>query len=147
MNSKIVFHDLKIEIADKTGFIVYYYGELMYIIYDAPYCWFYFADKTKYKIETTVQYLFDNLPEVFFRCNRSSIINISYYKKFLINMNKLVMDDGKIFTLSRNNAIKFNTKRISLPRITPPCLNCYSCKIECESMLAFCLKKKRNIKL
>jgi len=43
MKSKIIFHDLKMEILVETGVIARYYGELMYIIYDAPYCWLYFT--------------------------------------------------------------------------------------------------------
>ena len=36
MTQKIVFHDQKMEIPIKNGADARYYGELMYVIYDAP---------------------------------------------------------------------------------------------------------------
>ena len=107
MMSKIVFYDQKMEITVKNGMVVYCYGELMYVIYDAPYCYLYFADKTKYFIQVSLQYLMDNLPETtFFRCNRSAIINVGYYKGFRTKPPVVVIDD-KEFNLSRSNVKDF----------------------------------------
>ena len=142
VKSKIIFHDLKMEISVKNGVVARYYGELMYIMYDAPYCWLYFADNTKYKIEATMRYLIDNLPEAFIRCNRSVILNVCYYREYRITLSEVVMDDNRVFTLSRFNSLRFNAMRTSLPRISPPCANCYTCTDECESRSVFCRRKK-----
>jgi hypothetical protein len=54
------------EIPVKNGMVVYCYAELMYVIYDAPYCYLYFADNTNYFIQTSLQNMMDNLPETTF---------------------------------------------------------------------------------
>jgi hypothetical protein len=144
MTLKIVFHDQKMEIAVENGADVRYYGELMYIIYDAPYCNLYFSDNTDYKVETSLQTIMDNLPKTtFFRCNRSVIINICYYKKYRIQPPVIAIDDGKEFKLSRRNVKDFVKMKTDLPRILPSCPKCHTCKIEeCESRIIFCRREK-----
>ena len=51
IKSKIVFHDLKMEIILKSGFVARYYSELMYIVYSNLFCTFHFADNEKYTVE------------------------------------------------------------------------------------------------
>ena len=46
MTSKIVFHDQKMEIVVENGADARYYSEMMYVIYDAPYCNLHFSDNT-----------------------------------------------------------------------------------------------------
>jgi hypothetical protein len=144
MTSKIVFHDQKIEIAVENGADARFYGELMYVIYDAPYCKLYFSDNTDYKVETTLQSIMDKLPETtFFKCNRSVIINICYYKRYRIQPPVIVTDDGKEFKLSRRNVKNFEMVKADLPRISSSCPKCHTCKIEdCESRIVFCRRKK-----
>ena len=141
--SKIVFHDLKMEISVRDRVIARYYGELMYIIYDAPYCWLYFADNTKYNVEITMRHLIDNLPEAFIRCNRSVIFNVCYYREYRIALFEVEMVDSRVFILSRYNVLTFNERRTRLPRISPPYAKCYTCpEAECESRSTFCRRKK-----
>ena len=145
MKSEIIFHDLKMEIPVKSGIIARYYGELKYIVYNAPYCWFYFADDTKYKVETTIQYMVQNLPKAFVRCNRSAIINICYYREYRIPLSEVEMVDSKVFVLSRYNTVTFNKLRISLPRISPPFISCYTCTCDCNSKTAVCRCKQNDV--
>jgi len=51
MKSKIVFYDQKMEIPTVSGFVVCNYDDLMYVIYDAPYCWLHFTENKKYKLD------------------------------------------------------------------------------------------------
>ncbi len=95
MKSKIIFHDLKMEIPDDTKIITRFYGELMYIIYDAPYCYMHFTGTQKYKVDVTLQDMMDNLPEVFVRCNRSIVLNVCYYKEYDMNLSTIIMDDNR----------------------------------------------------
>jgi DNA-binding LytR/AlgR family response regulator len=144
MKSGLIFHDIKMEIPVKTGVIVRYYGELMYVIYDAPYCWLYFVGKVKYKIEAAMQYVLDNLPESFVRCNRSVILNLCYYKEYRMISSEVVMEDDMVFSLSRLNTHKFNAMRINMPYISLPYTCCYTCEKECENKPIF--SRRKNIK-
>jgi len=143
MTQKIVFHDQKMEIPVKNGADARYYGELMYVIYDAPYCKLRFVNNTDYNVETSLQSIMDNLPEAaFFKCNRSVVINICYYKGYRLKPPVVVIDDGKEFDLSRRNINDFIKMKNNLPRISPPCPKCYTCKIEeCENRILFFRRK------
>ena len=144
MTSKIVFHNQKMEIAVENGADARYYSEMMYVIYDAPYCNLHFSDNTYYKVETSLQSIMDNLPDTtFFKCNRSVIINICCYKRYRMNPPMVVIDDDKEFSLSRRNIKDFIKMKNDLPRILPPCPKCYTCKVEeCKSRIHFCRRKK-----
>ena len=121
MNPKIVFYDLKMEITDETKIVARCYSELMYIIYDTPYCWLHFTDTKKYKVEISLQYMIDNLPIAFIRCNRSVILNVCYFKEYDFTSLMIVMRDDTVFKLSRRNVKNFNTVRFKLSRISPSC--------------------------
>ena len=114
MKSVIVFHDRKMEILVKTGIVVRHYDELMYIVYDAPYCWLHFNDK-KYMVETSLQLFMGNLPQGdFFQCNRSVIINTRYYKEYIRADALIVMEDHSEFDLARRRVMAFNRIRSNL---------------------------------
>ena len=143
MKSKIIFHDLKMEILVETGIIARYYGELMYVIYDAPYCWLHFTGKNRYRVVVTMKKLMDNLPNAsFFRCKRSTIFNVCYYKEYVMAKSMVVMEDGREFKLTRRNILNFNAMRNDISRISPPCTTCYTCtNKKCESRVTFCRQK------
>ena len=144
MESKIVFHDLKMEILVETGIIARYYGELMYIIYDAPYCWLYFTGKNRYRVVIPLKKLMDNLPTAsFIKCKRSFVLNVCYYKEYVVTKSMVVMEDGREFNLTRRNVLNFNTMRNNISRISPPCTRCYSCtKEKCNKRVTFCRQQK-----
>ena len=143
MKSKISFCDRKMVIPVETGVDVRYYGELMYIIFDKPYCWLHFTENTKYKVEVTLKDMMDNLPkEVFMKCKRSAILNLCYCKVFRKKPPVIVMDDGEKFMLSRQNVQDFRRMTNILPRISPPCHTCYTCRNDkCENRVIFYQKK------
>ena len=144
MKSKVLFYDRKMVIPIEIGIVTHYYGELMYILFDKPYCVLHFTGNTKYRVEVTLQSMIDNLPESgFIKCKRSAIINICYYKSFRKMGAEIVMEDGAKFKLSKQNVHDFKLIVRNLPNISPPCPACHSCKDNgCESRLAFCRRKK-----
>ncbi len=144
MKTKIVFHDLKMEIPTETGEVAHFYGELMYVVYDRPYCWLHFTGNARYKIEASLKYLMDNLPQdAYIQCSRSVIFNICYYREYRKDPPVVIMDDGMAFNLSRRNVMDFKRQKNSLSRISPPCPGCYACMDEkCTGQAVFCRRKK-----
>ena len=143
MKQKIVFKEKKMIIPVKTGEVYRYYGELMYVIFDKPYCWLHFTGNTKYCVEVNLQHIMDNLPEaVYIKCKRSAIVNACYCKELKTNLQKAVMEDGTEIKLSKRNVPVFKQMMVDLPRISPPCPSCYTCKNEnCINRALFCRQK------
>ena len=143
MKSKISFHDLKMSIPDKKGIDTHFYGDLMYIMVDKPYCDLFFAGNIKCHVEVSIKEMMNNLPKAgFIQCNRSAIANLCYMKRFNKNPRTLEMSDGTIIKLSSLNMYEFENILKSTPRISPPCRNCYICtEDECESRVVFCRRK------
>ena len=144
MKSKILFRDRKMMIHTETGFVAHYYGELMYVLFDKPYCVLHFTGNSKYWVEVSLQYMIDNLPESgFMKCKRSAIINICYNKSFKKIGSEIVMEDGARIKLSKQNIFDLKLIIKCLPNISPPCPVCHRCADHaCESRLAFCRRKK-----
>ena len=111
MKPKIAFHDRKMEIPFKTGFFVRIdkdYDELMYVIYELPYCWLHFCDSEKFNVEVSLQIMSASLPAgVFFQCNRSTIVNLYRCQEYDKEMAVIVMEDGSKHHLSRRRAKDF----------------------------------------
>ena len=144
MKSKILFYDRKALIQTETGYAAYYYGDLMYIVFDKPYCKFHFIDGVVCKIEISLQYLLDNLPAAFTKCKRSTIVNLCYIKNFRTkNPPKIIMVDNVGFKLSKQNVQEFELKISNMPRISPPCPACNDCMdVKCKSQVAFCRRNE-----
>ena len=144
MKTEIVFCNKKMLISAKSGKVKRFYGELMYIKYEKPYCVFHFKEGPKYWIEVPLQYMIDNLPDAtFLVCKRSAILNLIYFKNFTANPPMIEMLDGEKFKLSKQNALKFNEMLSQLPQLSPLCPICYPCKNEtCKSQALFCRRNK-----
>ena len=121
MKSKILFHDQKIEIPYKNGFVASNYNELMYIIYEVIECELHFITPKKLNnrdiikcinVEISLEQMLNNLPnDIFFQCNRKTIINISCCKEYDWKQSTIVMDDGSTFRLSRRRLTQFKKHR------------------------------------
>ena len=126
MKPKIVFHESKMKIAVKTGFIACRYRDLMYVVYKDLYCTLHFVGNIKHKIETTLKYMADHLPrDIFVICNRNTILNLLHCKGYDRVESEIVMDDGAVFALSRRNVANFKAK-IKNPLHTLTCTNCHT---------------------
>jgi len=147
MKPKISFYDRKMVIPIKRGVDACYYGELMYVKFDKPYCILHFTGSKKYKVEISLKEMMDNLPQnTFFKCKRSAILNICYFRSFSNNPPMITMDDGAKFELSKQNVQFFNQIKINFTRISPPCHSCYTCKYEtCKNRVLFCHPTNHSI--
>ena len=136
MRHKIKFYCKKMEISVIHGEITHYYSDLMYVKYNEPYCYLHFTDDTKHKVEISLKYLWGNLPmNLFFRCNRATIINICYYKRYQKRPPILVMEDDAEFRLSLRNIADFKKQKAIISCISPPCI---ACKNEnCQNRISF----------
>ena len=77
------------------------------------------------------------------KCKRSAIINLCYCKSFRKNPPMIVMDNGAIFKMSKRNVQDFIRITNNLPRISPPCFTCYTCRNDkCENRMVFYQQKK-----
>ena len=147
MKAKILFYDRKMGIPEKGVIITHYYGDLMYILVDKPYCDLYFTGNIKYHFEVTLKELMEHLPKAgFLLCKRSAVANLCYMKRFRKNPPTIVMNDDTIFKLSRKNKIELEEMLNRIPRISPPCTPCYTCTdAKCESQIVFCRRKEIQI--
>jgi len=125
LESKITFHEKKMVIPNGADIVVRYYEELMYVIFDKPYCLLYFFGNSRYRVEISLKYMMEKLPEnTFIQCKRSSILNINYFKEFKRRERIVTMVDGSEIKLSKRNLPEFIWKLNNMPRISPTCPNC-----------------------
>lgn len=80
---KIVFCDKEMIIEDgrKTIFLTYY--QIVDITTSRPYIVVTLLNNDKFFIDSSLSQLYAHLPVVFFKCNRSSIINLLHVKLYL----------------------------------------------------------------
>ena len=92
MKSKIAFLDRKMAISTETGIVFRLYDDLMYILFDKPYCLLHFTGNNKYMVHVSLKHMMDNLPKgAFMKCKRSAILNVHCCKEFRKISSKVVM--------------------------------------------------------
>lgn len=125
---------------------IYYYADILYIIYDKPYCKIYCTGNTNHYISYSLRKILEVFPAVFFQCEKSTIVNLSKIKSYnYLNM-QIVMEDDRILPLSNRRKKNFITVKNSIIRLTAPfqiCFPCHSANNCCESYRAK-LDKKDN---
>jgi len=143
MKSQILFYDRSMIIPTNRGHVTHFYGELMYIIFDKPYCVLHFAENVIYSVEIAIQHVMDNLPKApFIKCERSAIVNLCYHKAFIRNTREIVMVNSERIKVSKQNVNDINSAIKNIPIISPPCPNCYTCRNdECERHIVLSQKK------
>jgi hypothetical protein len=77
-------------------------------------------------------YIEQNLPQIFFRCNPSTIINFYYLEKINYSENRLLMEDGEFFSLSRRNVPNFKERKELLGQLAPLHESCLLCIDNCH---------------
>ena len=139
MKTKIEFYDLQMLIFRKSEKVTHYYGELMYIRYEKPYCHLFFADKHNSWIEMSITTLMDYLPDsVFLMCKRSTIVNLCYFKRLTYDPLTIEMSDGEKFAISKANALDFNLMIETIQELSPSCPDCFACKPDCKKQPLYC---------
>ena len=131
MKSKIAFLDRKMAITAETGIVFRLYDDLMYILFDKPYCILHFTGNNKYMVGIRLQYVMDRLPKgSFIKCKRSAILNVHHCKEFRKNPPTAVMDDDKEIKLSQQNVLDFNWMIDCLSSTSPSCQVCTDDEID-----------------
>jgi DNA-binding LytR/AlgR family response regulator len=147
MNTKPIFHHLKIELLHKNGDIeLVPYADILYITYDKPYTTFCYMENRKERkcvLELSLTYLEQNLPEIFFRCNPGVILNLCHFRKHKHVEKVIVMENGKEFEMSRRKSHVFRSKKEQLPRLSPLCEPCLVCIHACQVRDTFCSQAKK----
>ena len=125
MKSKIIFFDQKMAITTETGIVFRYYDDLMYILFDKPYCSLYFTGNVRYMAEVPLQYIMDNLPKTTFMiCKRSAVLNICYCRELKKSTRMVEMEDGTEINLSKRNMLNFKWMIDNLSCISSHRPNC-----------------------
>jgi DNA-binding LytR/AlgR family response regulator len=147
---KIIFHKFKVEIIEESKGYIYYYGDILYITYNKPYCKIFCLGRGKsHMLHYSLNILLKILPPVFFRCERSVIINLARMKKYDFTSMKITMEDDHILPLANRKKNDFIKLKTSITNLTAPFQDCFSCdSIEtcCESYSAN-LKNEEKIVL
>jgi DNA-binding LytR/AlgR family response regulator len=127
MKKQLFFHrdSEKLDIPNIQGDIeIINFRDIIYVTYDKPYCGFFYmekAEKKKIFFQVSLVHVELNLPQVFFRCNHSTIINFRYLKTISYSSNQLSMEDGNSFSLSRRKVKDFKNRKELLDRLPPSC--------------------------
>ena len=140
MKIPIIFHDREMAIFAESEINARFYGNLMYIKFDKPYCWLHFTENEEFKVEIPLKVMTDNLPKAgFFKCKRSAVVNICYLLRLKVHSRTIEMNDGTTFKLSKQDVNDFRQLLKRTPRLSPPCTDCHSCTNDtCESQIVFC---------
>jgi hypothetical protein len=150
MNTILLFHHLKLALPHKNGDVeMISYRDLLYMIYDKPYTTFYYMEHGKVRkciLKISLTYLEKNLPEVFFRCSFTVILNLCHFRKYEHARKVIVMENGMEFLMSRRKNRTFKSKIVSLPRLSPLCEPCRVCIHVCQVRDTFCHQTKKVTK-
>jgi DNA-binding LytR/AlgR family response regulator len=121
MKAEVLFFERKMVIPVRNGASTRYCDGLMYIIYDKPYSELHFKGGDKYLVKISLHHFMENLPEaVFMKCKRSALVNLCHHKGIRKNPPTMVMDDGALIELSKQNLPELQQKLKSLSQSMHP---------------------------
>jgi hypothetical protein len=119
---------------------IYKYDDILYIISEKPYAKIHCIDKASYLVNFSLVAFEKRLPDIFFRCGYSVIINLSRIKEYSLSEHKTVMTDDSIIHISHRHIKGFIEAINSFSRLTPPFHCCLSCDKEDRCCRSFCAK-------
>jgi hypothetical protein len=125
MNVNIVFYRWGVELSSKHETHFYFYSEIMYVIYDTPYCYVYCLNTgilEKYTLKVSLKKIASDFPAIFFQISQNSIINTYYIRSIVENIT--VMNDGKPFELPRRHVSELKQHKIMAEKIPCGCIFC-----------------------
>jgi DNA-binding LytR/AlgR family response regulator len=146
MNSDIIFHEYKIEIPVNGKMRIYTYADILYIIVSKPYCSICCNDGKRWLVSYGLNQFAKILPDIFFKCNRAAIINLSKIKEY--SSQEIIMCNDTVIPLSRRKVNEFVNVMMSIRRLTEPFDMCLSCNLEdrcCKSFRAKLYNQDENI--
>ncbi len=90
----------RITLPFKGSYIIRELGDLKYLVADSNYTQFNFSNEEPILVARTMKYFTEVLdPELFIRCNRSTIVNFKHLKE--VNGNTVLLIGGEAFPISR----------------------------------------------
>ncbi|MDR1666496.1 MAG: LytTR family transcriptional regulator [Bacteroidales bacterium] len=120
-HDSIVFHELKMDISVRRGGRMYYYTDVLYVVYEKPYCVIYCKDEKKCLVYMPLGTMQSNLPGMFFRCNRSVIVNLCKIARYDYGKKpEITMENGQKFALAHRRKAEFKKHKTGITRITVP---------------------------
>lgn len=139
-DKSVVFEKMKMGIKSHSMWNFYFYSDIIKIITDANYTIVCLMDKVYY-VDTRLKIFEELLPTVFFRCNRSSIINLAYMESIEHKNKKIkiILSNGDEYNVSRALKNTFFTRIKRLKTIIFPCEQCLFCtkKDRCQDFEPF----------
>lgn len=102
--------------------------DILYITSDKPYTKITFIDHTYGYVRDSILYFTNNLPSFFFRCNKSTIVNLCYVGDCIYDKSKLSikLSTDCSFKVSRNRKMDF-FKYLMESRKYMFCSHCINC--------------------
>jgi DNA-binding LytR/AlgR family response regulator len=145
MKHKLIFYKYLITIPTPNGWNkVYKYDEILCIVSEKPYTKIHCIDQTGYLVNMSLTAFEKILPEIFFRCDHSIIINMSHVKEYSLLKQKAVMVNGSVIHISHRHINGFVKAMDSFSRLTSPFHCCSSCEKEDKCCKSFCAKSFVN---
>jgi DNA-binding LytR/AlgR family response regulator len=141
----IIFHEYKLEISVNGKTVIYPYGDILYIVAEKPYCKVCCVDNKQYLLLYPLDKFINVLPDCFFQCNRSTIINLSWVKEYDCTKDmKVVMNNNNAFSISRNRKDDLRKTVHSIARLTVPFEQCSRCDSESFCCSSYRAKLPKN---
>jgi DNA-binding LytR/AlgR family response regulator len=150
MNKKIypdvLFDRTELGIKVRNEWKFYPYEEVIAIHSDSHYSEITISNiKTPHCVDVPLKRFAENLPLIFFKYNRSGIINLGYMQSYNSQNKTIVikMTNETFYTVSRYMKVDFIYKITSLKRKSLPCEKCKSCtkRGTCGDMTPFTAQK------
>jgi DNA-binding LytR/AlgR family response regulator len=146
----VVFDRTELGIKVRNEWKFYPYEEIIEIHSDSHYSEITVSNiKTPFCVDVPLKIFAENLPLIFFKYNRSGIINLGYMQTYN-SQNKttvIKMINGTFHTVSRYSKISFVQKIANLKRKSLPCEKCKSCtkRGTCDDMASFTVQKDQML--
>jgi DNA-binding LytR/AlgR family response regulator len=142
INLHVVFDRTELGVKIRNGWKFYPYEDIIEIRADARYSEItIFNIKIPLCIDVPLKIFAENLPLIFFKYNRSGIVNLAYMQSYNSTNKILVikMLNENCYTVSRYLKASFIYKIATLKRKSLPCEQCKACtkRGSCEDMIPF----------
>jgi hypothetical protein len=145
MRHGLIFHKYAMDIPMANGWNrVCKYDDILYIVSDKPYTMIHCSDKADYLVDYSLVAFEKILPDIFFRCDYSAIVNLSHIKEYSLSEQKIMMHDGNVIHISHRHIRGFGKAIDSLSRLISPFYCCISCEKEDRCCKSFCAKLPEN---
>ena len=126
----LVFNDNELIIQERSKGVCLRYCELVSIKADRPYVALLTAIGKRYDVSISLQKIMEYLPEFFFRCSQSDIVNLLYVTEYESKGQSLLLHaiPNQTVSVSKLNRKSFYEKYATIRSSYTQCIECLSCK-------------------